>query len=165
MLHGVAFHGQAAACKFFIGKYDDKQTEWGKAHFLFWNDKSHTSAWQTGGQVWVWWMLRECYLPDWIVPTVKFGGAGIIEWGCFWFQWRKSTMLQHTKAFCTIVCFQLCGNSLQKALFCCNMTVPQCMTQRLDMACEFGVKEPDGLIHLTVKHSHWCTLWKSFPDE
>src|SRR4029434_7842589 len=38
-------------------------------------------------------------------------------------------MLQHTKTFWTMLCFQLCGNSLGKALFYSNTTVLQCTKQ------------------------------------
>ena len=34
--------------------------------------------------------------------------------------------LQHTMTFSMILCFQLCGNSLGKALSCFSMTMPPC---------------------------------------
>lgn len=38
-------------------------------------------------------------------------------------RWKELLMLQHNKTFWTILCFQLWGNNLDKALFCSSMTM------------------------------------------
>ena len=83
----MGFHGRAAASKPYITKCNAKGRmqlckacrhwtleQWG--HVL-WSDESRFSVWQSDGRVWVW------NLPDCIVPSVKFGGGGIMAWVCF----------------------------------------------------------------------------------
>ncbi|CAI9543576.1 unnamed protein product, partial [Staurois parvus] len=73
-LHGMGFHGRAAASKPYITKCNAKRhMQWCKTRRhctleqwrrVLWSDQSRFSVWQSDGRVWVWWLPGERYLPD-----------------------------------------------------------------------------------------------------
>ncbi|KAL0203146.1 hypothetical protein M9458_001164, partial [Cirrhinus mrigala] len=73
-IHGMDFHGRAAASKPYITKCNAKRRmQWRKArrHWTLEHDESRLYIWQSDGRVWVWRLSGEWYF-------VKFGGGGIM---------------------------------------------------------------------------------------
>ncbi len=80
----MGFHGHATACKSHITKYNAmRQMKWYKAWYKALDSGAEETcsvcSWQSKGRR-VWWLPGQDFLPDCTVPTLKFGGEGIMVW-------------------------------------------------------------------------------------
>ena len=80
-LHEMGFHGQATAHKPKITMDNPKrQLVWCKAHRNWTLEQWKRVLWSddSDGQIWVWQIPGQRYLPECIVPNIRFGGGGIM---------------------------------------------------------------------------------------
>ncbi|GIY65088.1 transposable element Tcb1 transposase [Caerostris darwini] len=88
-----SYTGRSAAHKPLITKtYKKALLRWAKDHRtwtlddwkrVLWSDESRFTLFRSDGRAWVWRLPGERLLPECVVPTVKFGGGGLMVWACF----------------------------------------------------------------------------------
>uniref|UniRef100_A0AAY5L5H5 Tc1-like transposase DDE domain-containing protein n=1 Tax=Esox lucius TaxID=8010 RepID=A0AAY5L5H5_ESOLU len=71
---------RSARLKFAKDHKDWTIEEWSKVIF---SDKSNFQLCPTPGHLMVGWRPGEAYQPQYLAPTVKFGGGSVTIWGCF----------------------------------------------------------------------------------
>lgn len=107
----MGFHGWAAASKPYITNCNVKHAAaglWNRGD-VFSGVMTHASL--PGNPMYefsVWRYPRNRYLPDCIVPSIKFGGERVTVWGCFqglglapWLRRKELLMHLHSKTFWT----------------------------------------------------------------
>ena len=86
-LHGMGFHGRAAASNPYITKCNAKRLmQWCKAHChwtleqwkrVLWSEESRFSIWQSDGRVWIWrlpgerYYILDIFLTEHFVPKLQ----------------------------------------------------------------------------------------------
>ncbi|GBC22304.1 IS630 family transposase [Rhizophagus irregularis DAOM 181602=DAOM 197198] len=95
-LYGMGYNSCAALRKPCVSECNRKiRLNWARERRLWtindwkkivWSDESRFTMFQNDGKIRVWRLQKEKYDINYLVPTMKHGGGGVMMWGCFtWF--------------------------------------------------------------------------------
>src|SRR5688572_29993593 len=92
-LHEAGYHSRVAVRKPLISAKNRRdRLQWCRQHQgwtdeqwkkVIWSDESRFTLFKSDGKTRVWRLPKEKYDIDCVVPTVKYGGGGVMVWGCF----------------------------------------------------------------------------------